>query len=81
MVVLIWIIKFVLTRLTAFVVKSFAQASDFTYIDINVMTRAIRWLLDRQTQSGDFTEPGIVIQKEMQVLYTSMHIRFWYHQV
>ncbi|XP_052103757.1 CD109 antigen-like [Mytilus californianus] len=54
------------TWLTAFVVKSFSQAADLTFIDINVMTKAIQWLIRQQDPSGAFNEPGIVIYKEMQ---------------
>ncbi|XP_052103780.1 CD109 antigen-like [Mytilus californianus] len=54
------------TWLTAFVVKSFSQAADLTFIDINVMTKAIQWLIRQQEPSGAFNEPGIVIHKEMQ---------------
>ncbi|CAG2257034.1 CD109 [Mytilus edulis] len=54
------------TWLTAFVVKSFAQASGLTFIDINVMTKAIQWLIRQQDPSGAFNELGIVIHKEMQ---------------
>ncbi|XP_052103755.1 CD109 antigen-like [Mytilus californianus] len=54
------------TWLTAFVVKSFSQAADLTFIDINVMTKAIQWLIRQQDPSGAFNEPGIVIHKEMQ---------------
>jgi hypothetical protein len=54
--------------LTAFVVKSFAQAADFTYIDPQVMKRSIRYLLKQQVKNtGEFTELGIVYHKAMQV--------------
>lgn len=56
------------TWLTAFVVKSFAQASPYIYIDPAVVRSAINWLLNQfDTESGTFNEPGNVIHKEMQV--------------
>jgi len=64
------IIHLLYYRLTAFVVKSFAQAAEFTFIDIKVMTKAIKWLLNQQTPSGAFNEPGIILHKEMQVTLT-----------
>lgn len=54
------------TWLTAYVVKSFAQAAEFTFIDTQVITKAIQWLLQQQTPNGDFSESGIFIKKEMQ---------------
>ncbi|VDH89375.1 Hypothetical predicted protein [Mytilus galloprovincialis] len=53
-------------RLTAFVIKSFSQAVSFTYIDINVITKAVQWIIKQQETSGAFNEPGIVLHKEMQ---------------
>ncbi|XP_066290647.1 CD109 antigen-like isoform X3 [Branchiostoma lanceolatum] len=52
--------------LTAFVVKSFAQAAKFTFIDPKVQAKAVRWLMNQQQSNGVFTEPGRVIHKEMQ---------------
>jgi hypothetical protein len=71
------IIHLLYYRLTAFVVKSFAQAAEFTFIDIKVMTKAIKWLLKQQTPSGVFNEPGIILHKEMQVtlIYTTLNKR------
>ncbi|XP_052103753.1 CD109 antigen-like [Mytilus californianus] len=54
------------TWLTAFVIKSFSQAVSFTYIDINVITKAVQWIIEQQETSGAFNEPGIVLHKEMQ---------------
>lgn len=56
------------TWLTAFVVKSFAQASPYIYIDPQVVGKAINWLLNQfDEETGVFGEPGNVIHKEMQV--------------
>ncbi|XP_062573445.1 ovostatin-like, partial [Saccostrea cucullata] len=54
------------TWLTAFVVKSFAQASDFITIDENVVRDAVTWLISQQNKNGTFREPGIVINSRMQ---------------
>ncbi|CAC5407218.1 CD109 [Mytilus coruscus] len=54
------------TWLTAFVIKSFSQAVSFTYIDLNVITKAVQWIIEQQETSGAFNEPGIVLHKEMQ---------------
>lgn len=48
-------------RLTAFITKAFQQAvfSDWEnlfYIDPNVITQAVRWLLKHQTPEGAFVE-------------------------
>ena len=56
------------TWLTAFVVKSFAQASPYIFIDTGVVRNAISWLLEQfDDEAGVFAEPGNVIHKEMQV--------------
>jgi len=57
-----------LQRLTALVVKSFAEAKELVFIDPNVMRNAILWLTQRQNaDNGTFNEPGRVIHKSMQV--------------
>ncbi|CAC5405667.1 CD109 [Mytilus coruscus] len=57
------------TWLTAFVVKSFAQAALLTYIDPNVMQQAIRFLTTNQDkQTGEYKEKGVVYQKSMQTI-------------
>lgn len=58
-------------RLTAFVVKSFSQASDFITIDENVVQKAVTWLVSQQNENGTFREPGRVLHKEMQVRHNA----------
>ena len=53
--------------LTAFVAKSFHQAKRHIFIDDQVMTRAIDWMIARQAANGSFPEPGRIIHKNMQV--------------
>ncbi|KAK3607700.1 hypothetical protein CHS0354_016724 [Potamilus streckersoni] len=54
------------TWLTAFVIKSFVQASPLIYIDPALATKAIDWLLRQANENGTFLEPGRVIHAEMQ---------------
>ncbi|KAK3607704.1 hypothetical protein CHS0354_016728 [Potamilus streckersoni] len=54
------------TWLTAFVIKSFVQASPLIYIDPALATKAIDWLLGQANENGTFLEPGRVIHTEMQ---------------
>ncbi|XP_063425362.1 CD109 antigen-like [Mytilus trossulus] len=54
------------TWLTAFVLKSFAQAAESTYIDPEVIRKAAYFLLRRQTSSGEFKEYGTVYSKALQ---------------
>ncbi|XP_071088381.1 CD109 antigen-like isoform X2 [Haliotis cracherodii] len=51
--------------LTAFVIKTFHQAKPYTFIDNDVLTRAIDWMVARQKADGSFPEPGLVIHKDM----------------
>lgn len=54
------------TWLTAFVLKSFAQAAPYTVIDPKVLENATTWLVGRQQGDGSFDEPGEIIYKPMQ---------------
>lgn len=54
------------TWLTAFVLKSFAQAAPYTVIDPKVLENATAWLVGRQQGDGSFDEPGEIIYKPMQ---------------
>ncbi|KAB0392450.1 hypothetical protein E2I00_011290, partial [Balaenoptera physalus] len=54
------------TRLTAFVVKVFALASNLIAIDSQVLCGAVKWLiLEKQKPDGVFQEDGPVIHQEM----------------
>ena len=57
------------TWLTAFVVKSFVQASPYIYINIPKVEEALNWMLGQQDGGGAFKEPGRVLHSGMQVLY------------
>lgn len=54
------------TWLTAFVAKSFRQATSFVDIDENVIDDALKWLSKQQNGDGSFTEIGTVSHKAMQ---------------
>ncbi|XP_022083908.1 CD109 antigen-like isoform X2 [Acanthaster planci] len=54
------------TWLTAFVIKCFAQAKPFIFIDSTVVQRSVEWLIAQQTRDGVFNEPGKVIHTAMQ---------------
>ena len=59
-----------ISRLTAYVIKSFSQAAKFVFIDKDhVMRRAISWIIKQQKTGGRFVEPGKVLEKAMQVFY------------
>jgi len=51
--------------LTAFVLKSFAQASDLMYIDDNVLSEAREWIRNNQNADGSFDAIGFVHHQEM----------------
>jgi len=52
--------------LTAFVAKTFHQAKPYVFIDNDVISRGVDWMLARQNADGSFPEPGRVIHKNMQ---------------
>lgn len=54
------------TWLTAFVVKSFVQASKYIDIDTKVIGDAMDWLSSIQTSNGNFPEVGRIISTNMQ---------------
>jgi CD109 antigen len=51
--------------LTAFVLKSFAQAEDIIYIDQSVMSEAAAWITSHQNTDGSFDAIGFVHHQEM----------------
>jgi len=51
--------------LTAFVLKSFAQARDLIYIDDGVLSEASEWIRAHQNQDGSFDAVGFVHHQEM----------------
>jgi CD109 antigen len=51
--------------LTAFVLKSFSQATDLMYIDESVLDQAKNWITAHQNQDGSFDPIGFVHHQEM----------------
>ncbi|KAL7026588.1 hypothetical protein ACKWTF_005089 [Chironomus riparius] len=54
------------TWLTAFVARSFNQASKYITIDQNVISQSLAFLQNVQANDGSFTENGVVHHKAMQ---------------
>nr|UFX77146.1 CD109 antigen-like isoform H [Biomphalaria glabrata] len=54
------------TWLTAFVIRSFAQASKFISVDTNVLETGIEFLKSCQDRTGKFIERGQVFHSDMQ---------------
>ncbi|KAM4706828.1 complement C3-like [Discoglossus pictus] len=59
------------TWLTAYVVKIFAMASSFVYIDEDMLCNSSLWLVGKQQPNGEFTENGKVFAKAMQGGYAA----------
>ncbi|CAJ0956760.1 unnamed protein product, partial [Mesorhabditis belari] len=53
------------TWLTAFVVRSFAQARDFIFVDKEVLEKSIAFLNGVQNENGSFNDNGRVLHKDM----------------
>jgi CD109 antigen len=51
--------------LTAFVLKSFAQAEDLIYIDSNILDEARDWILSHQKSDGSFEPVGFICHQDM----------------
>lgn len=59
--------------LTAFVIKSFAQAKKFIFIDEKDLEKSIKWIEKSQLENGCFPQRGTVFHKEMKVC--SYHLK------
>jgi CD109 antigen len=51
--------------LTAFVLKTFAQAKDLTFVDPDVLDKAAAWIESMQKSDGSFEQVGLVIHEDM----------------
>ena len=51
--------------LTAFVVKSFAQASKFIHVDQEDLEKSLTWFKSKQLENGCFPQVGKVLHKAM----------------
>lgn len=54
-------------RLTAFVLKSFAQARSFIFIDPQELADAKGWIVQQQQADGSFPAVGRILNKDIQV--------------
>ncbi|KAK6619001.1 hypothetical protein RUM44_003383 [Polyplax serrata] len=54
------------TWLTAFVAKSFQQASSYITVEERIIEEALQWLQDNQGSGGNFPEVGHVSHRDMQ---------------
>ena len=54
-------------RLTAFVLKSFAQARSFIFIDPQELAAAKGWIVQQQRADGSFPAVGRILNKDIQV--------------
>ena len=50
------------TWLTAYVMKSFAQAKRYIFIDTEDLKKSVNWLMSKQISSGCFTKVGKVLR-------------------
>lgn len=53
--------------LTAFVLRTFSQASKFVYVDDNVIKQAAVWVIEKQMENGCFPDYNFVFQSGMTV--------------
>ncbi|GAG32052.1 unnamed protein product, partial [marine sediment metagenome] len=51
--------------LTAFVLKSFAQAEDLIYIDSDILDEAREWIISHQKSDGSFEPVGFIHHQDM----------------
>lgn len=58
---------FVCSRLTAFVLKSFAQSRGFIFIDPKELLAAKDWIIQHQKEDGSFPAMGRILNKDIQV--------------
>lgn len=63
-------------RLTAFVYKSFAQASHFIYIDDNVQAQTLMWLASKQKPDGCFRSVGTLFNNALKVIEKYFLLKF-----
>lgn len=66
------------SRLTAFVLKSFAQSRGFIFIDPEELRSAKSWLITHQKNEGSFPAMGRILNKDLQVhKWRLLIVKFW----
>ena len=62
--------------LTAFVVKSFAAASRYLYIDEKELKTSVNWLISKQQPNGCFPTIGTLLNQDLKVINISFDQRY-----
>lgn len=52
--------------LTAYTAMAISQARPFIYVDNEIILTSLKWLADKQSQSGSFVEIGAIIHENLQ---------------
>lgn len=52
--------------LTSYTLLALSQANKYIYIDSNIITKGLEWLVNRQAANGSFIETGTIIHQELQ---------------
>ena len=60
------LINFLKRRLTAFVVKTFAQAMKYIFVDRDELFQTVDWIIQQQSPDGSFPSTGRVFNKRLQ---------------
>lgn len=55
--------------LTAFAVRTLAQAKEYIYVDENVLNKAVKWIIDHQLENGCFAAMLHVFQDMVSQIY------------
>lgn len=55
------------SRLTTFVLRSFAKAAEYVYIDQAKMAETKQWVVEKQQEDGCFQMVGSLFNKRMTV--------------
>lgn len=58
---------FCICRLTAISTRALNEATQFIYVDPQVVINGVDWLVDRQNKDGSFNEFGRVLDSSIQV--------------
>ena len=61
-------------RLTAFVVRSFARASKYIFVDDKQVAHSLEWFRKKQQANGCFPQYGTLFNKRLQVLFDGYYM-------
>ena len=73
----IFLIQYFPYRLTAFVVRSYARARKYIFVDDNEIKDSVKWFESKQKKNGCFPQHGRLFHRGLQVIKTlqMMYIR------